>query len=156
MQEDFYLYVLLLYGYGIEDDGMGTNTGIVAGILFVALVGVGFIVFIMSAAPTYNVTVPKQYQNTFNQFNESMALAEQAQNTSESGQINTNGFGISVDKSALIASKQMQASKSLFDQFLYDSATYLHINYGLVEMIIGIFIFLSLISIIGLIAWRLP
>ena len=136
---------------------MGANTGLIITLLLVSIAAVGLSGFLFSAAGNYGATVPDQYQNAFNKFNETQALTNNLQSTTDNGSINpaaTTDLGI--DKSVLIAGKQAQASASLFNSLLYDMAQIFGVSPAIVVIFVTIIIIISLAAIIALFVKVIP
>lgn len=127
---------------------MGFNKGVVIGALMMSLAFVAFSTLLLYVGTTTGVTVDPQYQNIFDDYNETLALYQSNQQVVDAGEINPSGFDQGLFKNVIIANKQIAQSSSLMIGFIANVPLIISIPASIIAMVITLIFILSLFAFV--------
>jgi hypothetical protein len=116
-------------------------TNLTIGLLIVSIFSVGFSGLYLSMANTYDVNVPSEYAELYNQFNETNEQIIATEQTVGEGQINEDAQDIAIFKSAITAGKQIGNSAKFTISALGDVNKVMAIPNTMILIISSIIIF---------------
>lgn len=135
---------------------MSFNTTLIIAIAFISLIGFSFIAVSSDIATNYNVTVPDQYNNSFNKFAQVSANYETTSDIIEGGDIDTQGQDQAVFKNTIIAGRQAMSVSVIAMQLISDLIGILQVNAFAYFVIAFIITVLSVSGFIFLLTGRRP
>jgi len=135
---------------------MGFNKALLIGMFVVSLLFVGVSGFLMYAAGQYDTTVEPEYEELFNEYQNTQDLYESNQNIIQGGEINPEGQDQAIYKNVIVSGKQIQQSGNLFLNFVGQIPKVMGISPGILAIIVSIVFSLCTFGFIYLISGRTP
>lgn len=119
-------------------------------LVMISLFSITIVAFMMSWSSFYGVTVPDQYQDSFNNFDDLQSQYGNVQQTIETGEVQDSNSDWGVFKAAITAVRQMGNIGVFANSVLTDLATFLHIPRYWLD---GFFLMLGILITAAIIAF---
>lgn len=115
-------------------------TNMTVSLIVVAILGIAFSGFYFGLASNYNVDIPEEYENLYNEFQQTQELIIETENVVGEGTINEDAQDIAIFKAAITAGKLIRNSAKILITSLTDAAKIMSIPQAIIGAIIAIII----------------
>lgn len=123
---------------------MGFNKAILISLFVISIISVVFTSILLEAGTFYNKSVPSEYEEIFNTYDEAKATTQQTEFIISNGTINPEGFDEGLFKNVITASKQVRESNKLFYGLMNNVPQVFGINPVIIGILASIVFILSL------------
>lgn len=135
---------------------MGFNKALILSGFVISLVFIGITGLILSLGSNYDTEVPEEYQEIFDEYEETQTLYESQSEIIEGGDVNPEGQDQAIYKNVVVAAKESQQSANLLIRLLNQASRIIGIPAAMVFIIISIIFSLATFGFIYLVSGRNP
>lgn len=135
---------------------MGFNKALILSGFVISLVFTGITGLMLSLGSNYNTEIPSEYQEIFDEYQETQTLYETQSAIIEGGDVNPEGQDQAIYKNVVVAAKESQQSANLLIKLLNQASKIIGIPAAMIFITISLIFTLATFGFVYLVSGRNP